>query len=73
MRVPKPVRPSQASCALAAQKSAWKAARTKRKEVLRRFVPTPHSLSHECHLQEAEEKDTSKKIAATRETTQNTS
>ena len=40
-----------------------------RKKVWRQFGPAPHSLSHECHLQEAKEQDTSKKIAATRRLT----
>ena len=36
---------------------------------VRPIIPAPHSLSHECHLQEAKEQDTSKKIAATRRLT----
>ena len=40
-----------------------------RKKVWRQFVHAPHSLSYECHLQEAKEQDTSKKIAATRRLT----
>ena len=39
------------------------------KKVWRQFVHAPHSLSYECHLQEAKEQDTSKKIAATRRLT----
>ena len=38
-------------------------------ETSRLTISAPHSLSHECHLQEAKEQDTSKKIAATRRLT----
>ena len=36
---------------------------------VRPIIRAPHALSYECHLQEAKEQDTSKKIAATRRLT----
>ena len=41
-----------------------------RKKVWRQFAPAPHSLSHECHLQEAKEQDTSKKKSPRRDDSQ---
>ena len=40
--------------------------RPARKKVWRQSVPAPHATFYECHLYEAKEQDTSKKIAATR-------
>ena len=72
MSLPKPVRPSQGQPSrrtALAKNHVPGMPRTLSSRMWRRFAPAPHALSYECHLQEAKERDTSKKIAAARRLT----